>query len=82
MKELNLSAFGSQREIETVSLGVIAVIVNYDRFQRRQNPDASRIAESQEFRKLMKEHDIDYSDIGTVKRIAKNELRECGYLGK
>jgi hypothetical protein len=82
MSELNLAAFGSQRCIETVSLGVIAVVVNYDRFQRRQNPDATRIVETSEFRELMVDLDIDYSDIGTAKRVVKQELNGQGYFGQ
>lgn len=79
MGELNLAAFGNQRRIETVALGVITVVVNYDRFHRRKNPDAQRIAESRPFRELMMEHDIDYSDLGTAKRIVKQELNKRGY---
>lgn len=80
MSELNLAAFGSQRRIETVALGVITVVVNYDRFQRQQNPNATRIAEAPEFRKLLKELDIDYSDVGTAKRVVKQELKNQGYF--
>ena len=80
MSDLNLAAFGSQRRIETVALGVITVVVNYDRFHRQQNPEAFRIAESEEFRQLMKELDVDYSDIGTAKRVVKQELKEQGYF--
>lgn len=79
MGELNLAAFGNQRRIETVALGVITVVVNYDRFHARKNPDAQRIAESRPFRELMMEHDIDYSDLGTAKRIVKQELKKRGY---
>lgn len=81
MSELNLAVFGSQRRVETVSLGVIAVIVNYDRFQHKQNPDADRISESQRFKERMKEFGIDYSDIGTAKRVVKQELRKMEYFG-
>lgn len=80
MSELNLAAFGSQRRIETVALGVITVVVNYDRFQRQQNPNATRIAETPEFRELLKELDIDYSDVGTAKRVVKQELKKQGYF--
>jgi len=80
MSDLNLAAFGNQRRIETVALGVIAVVVNYDRFHRQQNPEADRIAESPEFRKLMNDLDISYSDIGTAKRIVKQELKEQDYF--
>ncbi|WP_435180476.1 hypothetical protein [Halorussus sp. AFM4] len=80
MRELNLSAFGSQREIETVTLGVIAVVVNYDRFQRQENPNATRIVETTRFRELMRDLSIDYSDIGTAKRIVKQELAEIDYF--
>lgn len=80
MSDLNLTAFGSQRRIETVALGVIVVVVNYDRFHRQQNPEGTRIAESREFRQLMKELDIDYSDIGTAKRVVKQELKKQGYF--
>jgi|APHM01.1.fsa_nt_gi hypothetical protein len=80
MSELDLTAFGSQRQLETVALGVISVIVNYDRFQRRQNPDANRISETSEFRNLMIENEIDYSDLGTAKRVTKQELIELGYF--
>jgi hypothetical protein len=76
MSDLNLAAFGNQRRIETVALGVIVVVVNYDRFYRQQNPEADRIAESREFRKLMKDLGISYSDIGTAKRIVKQELKD------
>lgn len=79
MSELNLSAFGSQRRLETVVLGVITVVVNYDRFQRQRNPDASRISESRPFRQLMMEFDTSYSDLGTVKRVVKKELKEMGH---
>lgn len=80
MSSLNLSVFGNQRRIETVALGVIAVVVNYDRFHRQQNPEATRIAESRKFRELMKELDVDYSDIGTAKRVVKQELQDQGYF--
>lgn len=80
MSDLNLAVFGNQRRIETVALGVIVVVVNYDRFYRQQNPDATRIAESPEFRRLMKELEVDYSDIGTAKRIVKRELKEREYF--
>ncbi|WP_144049589.1 hypothetical protein [Halorubrum salipaludis] len=80
MSSLNLAAFGNQRDIETVALGVIVVVVNYDRFYRQQNPEADRISESREFRKLMKDLNIDYSDIGTAKRIVKQELKEQDYF--
>jgi hypothetical protein len=80
MSDLNLAAFGNQRSIETVSLGVIVVVVNYDRFYRQQNPEADRIAESYEFKTLMKELDINYSDIGTSKRIVKQELKKQDYF--
>jgi len=80
MSDLNLAAFGNQRRIETVALGVITVVVNYDRFYRQQNPEADRIAESREFRKLLTDHDINYSDIGTAKRIVKQELKEREYF--
>jgi hypothetical protein len=80
MSDLNLAAFGAQRRIETVALGVITVIVNYDRFQRQQNPSATRIAETSEFRELLKELDIDYSDVGTAKRVVKQELKNQDYF--
>lgn len=80
MSELDLAVFGSQRRIETVALGVITVVVNYDRFQRRRNPDATRIAESDEFKQLLIKLDIDYSDLGTAKRIVKQELKDKGYF--
>ncbi|EJN57758.1 hypothetical protein [Halogranum rubrum] len=80
MSELNLAAFGSQRRIETVALGVITVVVNYDRFQRRQDPDATRITETPEFRQLLADHEINYSDIGTAKRVVKQELNEQNYF--
>lgn len=80
MKELNLSAFGSQRQIEAVALGVITVFVNYHRFQIRNNPDAKRIAEERQFIELLMEFDVSYSDLGTIKRIAKDELKEQGYF--
>lgn len=81
MSELNLTAFGSQRRLETVALGVIAVIVNYERFQHQQNPDAIRISETPKFQELMMEFEIDYSDLGTAKRVVKQELIEIGYFG-
>ncbi len=80
MSNLNLAAFGRQRRIETVALGVIVVVVNYDRFYRQQNPEADRIAESREFRVLMKELEIGYSDIGTAKRVVKQELKKQEYF--
>jgi UDP-N-acetylglucosamine 2-epimerase len=80
MSNLNLAAFGNQRRIETVALGVIVVVVNYDRFYRQQNPEADRIAESREFRELMKDLEINYSDIGTAKRIVKQELKKQEYF--
>lgn len=80
MGELNLAAFGSQRRIETVALGVITVVVNYDRFQRRQDPNATRIAESQEYRRLISDLGIDYSAIGTTKRVVKQELQKREYF--
>ena len=81
MAELNLASFGSQRRLETVALGVIAVIVNYERFQRQQNPDAIRISETPKFQELMMEFEIDYSDLGTAKRVVKQELRKLDYFG-
>lgn len=81
MSDLNLVAFGNQRKIETVALGVIAVVVNYDRFQRQRNPDATRISETSRFQELMMEFEIDYSDLGTAKRVVKQELKNQGYFG-
>lgn len=80
MGELDLSAFGSQRRLELVALGVITVVVNYDRFQRQQNPDATRISETSDFQELMIQFEIDYSDLGTVKRVVKQELKDMGYF--
>jgi hypothetical protein len=80
MKELDLSVFGSQRQIEAVALGVITVFVNYHRFQIQNNPEADRIAEEQQFIELLMEFDVSYSDIGTIKRIAKDELKQLGYF--
>jgi len=80
MSNLDLTAFGNQRRIETVALGVIVVVVNYERFYRQQNPEADRIAESREFRNLLKDLEINYSDIGTAKRIVKQELKKQEYF--
>ena len=80
MSELDLSVFGSQRQVEAVALGVITVFVNYHRFQIQNNPEADRIAEEQQFIELLVEFDVSYSDIGTIKRIAKDELKQLGYF--
>jgi len=79
MAGLNLDRFGNQKRIEKVTLAVIKVLVNRDRFERQQNPDAIRISQDPAFKQRMEDHEISESDLYSVSQQVKEELKRRGY---
>lgn len=77
---LDLNQFGNQKRLNRVALGVINVVVNWHRFQIRQNPHANRINRTTDFQKLMHANDVDESDLNSLRRITKRELRSMDYF--
>jgi len=77
---LDLDRFGNQKRLERGALGVINVVVNWHRFQVQQNPDADRINETRQFKELMTAHDVSDSDLWSLSRIVKRELRDMDYF--
>lgn len=70
---LDLDRFGNQKSIPKVTLGVVAVIV--DEQYREDADDLDQfVSFSDEFQSICDNHDISMSDMGTVKRIVREEL--------
>lgn len=75
MEQLDLSPFGSQRGIERVTLGVVAVIV--DEIERDEfGPEREIVSRQEEFKGLRKQHDVSMGDLTTIKEIVRNEMSE------
>lgn len=88
MLELDLTAFGSQKQIEKVALTVIRHVVDKDRKPSIPNPtelsddDWKRIEESwmrlsddERYIDLLDQHDMDLGDVGRIqKRLADQEV--------
>lgn len=75
MEQLDLGPFGSQKGIERVTIGVVAVIV--DEIERDEfGPDREIVARQEEFRELQEQHDISMSDLTTIKAKVRNEMGE------
>lgn len=55
---LDLTAFGNRKRIEGIALLVIELVVDYERRYRRQDPEASRMAEEPEFKYLIRAADL------------------------
>lgn len=75
MEQLDQRPFGSQRGIERVTLGVVAVIV--DEVERDEfGPEREIVARQEEFKELQEQHDVSMSDLTTIKAIVRNEMGE------
>ncbi|MFC4357976.1 hypothetical protein ACFO0N_08455 [Halobium salinum] len=70
---LNLDKFGQQKRIEKVALTTIRVVVNYNRFSHLKKPDAERISETETFKWLAEEVNLDKR---TMTRLSKNIKEE------
>ncbi|MGB9966320.1 DNA-directed RNA polymerase subunit epsilon [Halobacterium hubeiense] len=95
MLQLNLDRFGRQKQLENVALGVIRVVVDFERrrhFFGGREPSAvdlsgdalseypSRLGEAEEYHELCEAHGI--SDSGRYKlgKYVKRELERIGYF--
>lgn len=72
VKSLNLDAFGNQKNLTKVTLGMVAVLVD----EQYREPDEldDLVARSDEYQSIRDTHDISMSDLNTVKQIAREEL--------
>jgi len=77
---LDLDEFGNQKRLERVALGVINVVVNWHRFQLRNNLNAKRINQTSQFKALMEAHDVDSSDLWSIKGMVKEHISEMDYF--
>ncbi|WP_276247555.1 hypothetical protein [Haladaptatus sp. YSMS36] len=71
---LNLDDFGQQKRIEKVALTVIRIIVNYNRFSHLKKIEAERISESETFKRLAKEADLDKRTMTRLSKKIKQRL--------
>lgn len=68
-RSLDFERFGQQRGLEGVVLGVVAVVVDEENRQEKEDPNL--ILWSDEFRDLCDEHDVSMSDLSTIKQLVR-----------
>jgi len=73
IKQLDLTQFGNQRGISRVVLGAIIVVVDEHHRQSRVEPDEF-VMWSEEFRALCDRHDVNMSDLSTIKETVRTAL--------
>jgi hypothetical protein len=77
VRNLDLDLFGSQKQIESVVLGTVAVVVDEARAENGGDPgEVSLVSRSDEFRDYCDEFAVSMSDLSTIKQKVREQLDE------